>query len=570
MSAKIAHVVPVRDFPTTASGFDYLVPDSTEQEVGQLCQVNFRNTDTLGLIIELKNESDFLNLKTLVPLETKIVFNLCWLKSLRWFSNYYNYSLGSTLKLFFPKFGKKLSLVATKINNKKPLNKNKEVFDKINLDPKKGIIFHADSHKTIKDFYLHLAEVFTKENKDLLIICPDQNAIKEIFTFLQGYNIINLDASLTDKYWRENWLATLTDDSKIVLTTQKGVITPVKNLGAIIVDQENSSGQIQRERNPRYDCRVVAKNYAKNLQVPIVFTTISPSLFSLNLVKQKSFDYYSVKLNKRNQFTVIDQNSEQIASKNILGPICEQAIKDNLTTKKPTFIFSFYHQPKSAHCLFCDKENSIDQTYCTNCHQLLIADKKSLIGIKDELLKLGLSAESADDYKQDNGIYIGGLKHLSLINNPGLTIIIDADNILNIPQFESAEKLRGIIDLLNSKSDKLLIISKNCYHHCYSSDFMRFVKTEIEIRKKYHYPPFGSVFHISSPSFVNPEIRAFKTAVFTKYLEEGLKIDGPFKDKLNKNEYLIIKVASDNTLANINNFMYSNWMLDRHPADLLK
>lgn len=570
MKNKIAHVVPVRDFPTTTSGFDYLIPDNFNCFPGELCQIDFRNSPSLGVVLAVKEKSDFSNLKPVQLLDKNIIFSRGWLETVLWFSAYYHFSVGSTLKYFFPKFGKKINFNIPNANKAyNVLKVDNQGFKKIAINQQQPILIHAPSQTTIIDYYKYLADRYHSQNKSIVIICPDQTTIKNLSSHLSDYPIINLDSSLTDKLWRENWLKTFASGFKIILTTQKGSLAPINNLGLIVVDQENSALHVQSERNPRFDNRWLAYHYGQNSKVPVIYTSLSVSLFSASLIQQKKLVYYAISLNKRPKFKVIDYNLETVGSDNLFGPVCQQAINNCLHKQQPVFIFSFFHQPKNSYCFYCGSENSLANSYCKKCHQLLVVDKKSLIGIKNELAKINYEPQSADLYSESVGkIFVGGLKHLNKINNLGLTIILDADNILNIPNFYASEKLRSIVDYLSQASQQTLIISKNPQHHVFDSDFKNYLKSELNIRKKYHLPPYGDICHISCAKFEPTEINSFKNNL--KKLDSNLTITGPLLDKLNRNEYLIIKSDQAGCLAKISDFMYSKWMLDRQPTDLLR
>lgn len=567
MTDKIAVVVPMRDFPTKTPGFDYQLKAADNLTVGQLCQVNFRNRNELGYIFSISDHSQFTKLKCVTPLSNQIIADTGWIETIKWFSRYYHYSLGSTIKLFSPQFGKKLVLKATPLSNEPLPTITSNKFEKVKFNKDhQAVLFHADKPATIAAYYLSLANQLKKANQSLLIICPDQTAVSKLCNTFSQWPVIILDASLTDKVWRENWLTAVSEpEFKIVIATQKGCLTPVKNLGAIVVDQENSPNHLQQERNPRYDCRLVAFNYAKNLKQPLIFTSLSPSIYSLNLVQQKQLVYYSANIKNRAKFKVVDRTTELVASKEMFGPISEHYLRETLAAKKSVFIFSFYHDSKKVFCLNCGLENSSQQKACSKCRQLLMADKKSTVGINIELAKLKLPIKFV---KNDASVGVGGLRHLPNLENVGLSIFMDPDNILNIPSFSSAEKLRSIIDQLNAVSERLLVISKNINHHCYQANFMDYVKTEFAIRKKYHQFPFGEVVHVSASKFNESDVTSFKSNL--KQINPDIEIFGPELDRAQRQYYLLVKATNSKDLENVAEYLSNDWILNRYPSDLKK
>jgi primosomal protein N' len=565
MKKKIAAVVPIRDFPATSTcAFDYNVTDDN-YTIGELVLINFRKINTLGLITGFKNNTEYKNLKNISKLFPLLSVNYDWLKTIIWFSEYYHYSVGSTLKYFFPKFGKKPNLTCKKLLRiKNKINSPNKFFNKIKLINGKSALIHANDLISIENYYVVLISQFYKKHQSVLIICPEQFACQRLKKIFANWPVLLLDASLTDKEWRENWLIAVTSsDFKIVLATHKGALCPVKNLGLIVVDQENALSLIQNERNPRFDCRLLAWQYAKNLNTPVVFTSLSPSIFTLSLPEVV---YYKLKLNLRPNFKIINQNDENVATNNIFGPLCEQAIKKYLKLKEKIFIFSFFHQPKNLYCYYCGYENKVGSVACKNCQQTLTADKKSYLGLKNELDRLHLISDNADNLINNTQcqIFIGGIKHLPFIKKIGLTIIVDADAILNVANFYSNQRLRSIIDYLTQASKETMVITKIPGHHVFNLDFKKYLLQELAVNKKFNLYPYGDMAQIIVKKFNFNDLENFK-----KLLDDGIKIIGPLLDREQKRYYLLLKCHQRDGLKDVGKLLPKEWILNRYPKEFV-
>lgn len=101
----VAEVLILRKSKQLAEPFDYLVPEDLQEKVkpGYLAKVPLKNSESLGLIVSLKESS---NLKVLKPisevLESLPRMSEVHLTLLNWISSYYLESPGYVASLFFP------------------------------------------------------------------------------------------------------------------------------------------------------------------------------------------------------------------------------------------------------------------------------------------------------------------------------------------------------------------------------------------------------------------------------------------------------------------------------------
>ena len=91
---KIAQVIPFQKLPRNLDFFDYLIPDNLVGVVkaGHLVEIPFKNSTILGLVVSLKTESQFKNLKPIISIkQTTPYISQPYLKLAFWFSQYYHY-----------------------------------------------------------------------------------------------------------------------------------------------------------------------------------------------------------------------------------------------------------------------------------------------------------------------------------------------------------------------------------------------------------------------------------------------------------------------------------------------
>ncbi len=93
-----------------------------------------------------------------------------------------------------------------------------------------------------------------------------------------------LHSALTDTERLDAWRAAFSGHARIVLGTRSAVFAPVRDLGAIIVDEEHDASFKQHEGGFRYSARDLAVVRAQQARVPIVLGSATPALETLHNV----------------------------------------------------------------------------------------------------------------------------------------------------------------------------------------------------------------------------------------------------------------------------------------------
>jgi primosomal protein N' (replication factor Y) len=154
------------------------------------------------------------------------------------------------------------------------------------------------------------------------------------------YNIVSVHSGMSDTERGQAWLKSSTGKVPIVLGTRMAVFTSVKNLGLIIVDEEHDSSYKQQV-GFRYHARSVAIKRAKDLQIPIVLGSATPSLESLHNVEIGRFKEF--KLTKRAateylpKIDLVDLNHYP-TEEGLTQPVLI-ALKENYSLAKQSMVF---------------------------------------------------------------------------------------------------------------------------------------------------------------------------------------------------------------------------------------
>ena len=106
--------------------------------------------------------------------------------------------------------------------------------------------------------------------------------------------IIAFHSGLTDKQRLQGWLEAANGSAHIVIGTRSAVFTPLARPGLIVVDEEHDDSYKQQD-GFRYSGRDVAVYRARQLDIPILLGSATPSLESLHNALQARYQLLTLK-----------------------------------------------------------------------------------------------------------------------------------------------------------------------------------------------------------------------------------------------------------------------------------
>ncbi|WP_187265467.1 primosomal protein N' [Reinekea thalattae] len=149
------------------------------------------------------------------------------------------------------------------------------------------------------EVYLQAIADCLKNNKRALVLVPEIGLTPQtVRRFRQRFvdDIVVLHSGLSDLQRQQNWLRAAFGQAAIVIGTRSAVLTPIPDLGLIIIDEEHDQSYKQQD-SLRYHARDIAILRAKNEAVPIVLGSATPSLESLHHAINGRYRY--LQLNQR-------------------------------------------------------------------------------------------------------------------------------------------------------------------------------------------------------------------------------------------------------------------------------
>lgn len=457
------------------------------------------------------------------------------------------------------------------------------------------------------EIYINLINKVINNRQEAIMLVPEISLTTQIIERFKknfGDKIAILHSSLSDGERYDEYRKILRGEVKIVVGARSAIFAPFNNIGLIVIDEEHSS-TYKQEHNPRYNAIDVAILRSKYHKCKVILGSATPSIESY--ARAKTNHYELVKLNKRANnaslpiVTIIDMQNEIKKGNNIFSSELLLAIEDRLNKKEQIMLlinkrgYSSYLMCQSCgevfKCPNCDITLTFHKTSGMNrCHYCGYAENKKEICPEcgnDNIRSYGLGTEKVEEeilnifkeakvlrmdidttskkgahsklinefYEGKADILIGTQMIAKGLDFPNVTLVgvINADTILNLPDFRSNEKTYQLISQVSGRAGrgsipgKVIIQTYNPDNDAIvkakNHDYDSFYETEIKIRKKLAYPPY---FFIANLIIGGKD--------FSKTIKEAEKIGKYLKSK--NTNFMQILGPSVGSVSKINNIYY--------------
>ncbi len=137
------------------------------------------------------------------------------------------------------------------------------------------------------EIYIQVLQQILSQNNaqgigaQVLVLVPEINLTPQLEarfrSRLSQFPLVTLHSNLSESERLQNWLAASSGAAKIVIGTRLSVFTPMPHLKMIVMDEEHD-GSYKQQDGMRYHARDVAMVRAKQLNIPIILGSATPSL----------------------------------------------------------------------------------------------------------------------------------------------------------------------------------------------------------------------------------------------------------------------------------------------------
>jgi len=141
------------------------------------------------------------------------------------------------------------------------------------------------------EVYLTLVERALAQQQQVLILVPEIGLTPQLVDrFQQRFPVplAVLHSGLSDRERLHAWQLARSGAAPVIIGTRSAIFTPMLNPGLIVVDEEHDAS-LKQQDGFRYSARDLAIWRARQLDIPVVLGTATPSLESLLNVEQERY-----------------------------------------------------------------------------------------------------------------------------------------------------------------------------------------------------------------------------------------------------------------------------------------
>ena len=286
--------------------FDYVWAGEVTPTVGQFALISFGRREMVGLIVAVKSESELAleKLKPVIEIRTQLApVSAQWIALCQFAADYYQRPLGevalpsiprncrTTKAVALNKALSKLDAFANSTSKQQPANGVPVLNDAQETAVQRivkstGFSAHllygvTGSGKT--EVYLQAAALLLSQNNQsqVLILVPEINLTPQFHDNLKkrfpDLTIATLHSAMSEGERTLNWVAAHTGKARLILGTRLAILASLPRLALIVIDEEHDPSYKQQE-GLRYSARDMGIWRARQLKIPIVLGSATPSL----------------------------------------------------------------------------------------------------------------------------------------------------------------------------------------------------------------------------------------------------------------------------------------------------
>ena len=180
------------------------------------------------------------------------------------------------------------------------------------------ILLHGVTSSGKTEIYIDIVRDNLEKGKSAIILLPEIVLTPQIagrFRAEFGNTVGIWHSKLNNSMRSWTWNKIRSGHYKIVIGARSAIFSPIKDLGIIIIDEEQENSYKQDSSTPRYHARDVALMRAKINKIPILLSSATPSIESyFNHINHK-YSYLQLKKRyggaKYPKVNIIDMNTER-------------------------------------------------------------------------------------------------------------------------------------------------------------------------------------------------------------------------------------------------------------------
>lgn len=442
------------------------------------------------------------------------------------------------------------------------------------------------------EVYIKWIETCINKGKTAIMLVPEIGLTTQIakrFYDAFGSDVAIFHSSLSEGEKYDEYLKILRGEVHVVVGTRSAVFVPLKNLGIIIIDEEDSSSYKQ-DNNPRYHARDMAIYRGKYNNIPVILGSATPTLESKARADKGVYKLLRLTNRVGNAklpiIHVIDMKPEMKKRNMIFSEFLQNKIKEKLERREQIILLlnrrgfstyitcsncgytykcpncditlTYHKTTNNLVCHYCGYKKKKDEV-CPECHE----ESLNYYGLGTEKLEerikemypsarvvrmdqdttrnKGMHERIINDFKDYKYDILLGTQMISKgLDFPKVTLVgvINADASLNIPDYRSSEVTYSLLSQVAGRAGRSEIPGEviiqtfnpdNYVIECVrENNYDKFYLQEMNFRKNLKYPPY---YYLVSIKVIGK--------VYEKTIENSQKVKEYLKDNLSKDTIIL-------------------------------
>ena len=505
--------------------------------------------------------------------------------------------------------------------NKIKLNEEQQrvVDDVISYKHYQPFLLHGVTGSGKTEVYMEIIADKLKQGKTSIVLLPEISLTPQIVDrFLKrfGSRIAILHSRLSDGEKYDEYRKISRGEVDIVIGARSAIFAPLKNIGAIIIDEEHST-TYKQENNPKYNAIDVALIRAKTHDAVVVLGSATPSLESFSKALKGIYKLEKLEHRANGQvmpnIEIVDMNKEKNKMSNF-SKLLHDKIIEKLSNNEQIILFlnrrgyasfvmcsncgyvekcpncdislTYHKSSETLRCHYCGYGNKLN-IMCPECHEKSLKPlgtgtekieeeiekefNAKVIGMDlDTTSKKGAYVKIINDFKDHKYDILLGTQMISKgLDFPNVTLVgvINSDISLMFPNFRSSEYTYQLLSQVSGRSGRgkipgdVIIQTRNPDHYAIkyakTNNYIGFYKEEMKIRRTLSYSPY---YYLVSIKVISKKYELAR--------DESSKIGSYLKQNLNNSIVLGPSIA--NVFKINNNFRFNLIIKYKQESNLYK
>lgn len=245
-----------------------------------------------------------------------------------------------------------------------------EILGRVQAAKPSVTLLHGVTGSGKTQVYLRLVQETLALGKTAMVLVPEIVLTPQMmrkFSSYFGSRVAMLHSSLkmTERY--DQWKRIRRGEVDVVLGTRSALFAPLKNLGLIIMDEEQE-GSYQSENVPRYDAREVAKYLCVREKAALVFGSATPTVETAWAAEQGNYQKALLRRryneNALPEVLIADLRQEILnGNPGLISTPLRQELEKNLAAGEQSILF--LNRRGSSRMLLCGECGYVPQ--CPRC-----------------------------------------------------------------------------------------------------------------------------------------------------------------------------------------------------------